>query len=166
MYNYYNITQSVYRHLKDLLAASGIGSGGFSGTLTFSPTDVDLLKRVVAYSDYTGDEKEIVLPLIVLDDGSSFYSPYEMGTVDLQHKMVFGITIYAQNISQLHELTDQVIFDIHRPIDLKDYKSNPTAPDIVGTLYVDGINVLRGRSEIDYSPLQNYKEILFTVSDK
>jgi len=157
---------SVFNHIKDLLVASGIGSGGVSGSFIAGWLDDDQLKRVRTRSDFnSADINQIYLPVITLDEGSADLKPLEIGSKANFRNQAYLISIYAENSIQLNRLIGELEFDINKTIDLKDYNTNYGNPSKVGTLHTSSIRTFHVRSTSPIKALRNNAEVLFTVSN-
>lgn len=163
-----NISLSVYNHLRDLLVASGIGSGGVSGTFMTSYPTEDEMKNIKSISDSTGSDNEILLPVVAIEEGSLALSAFELGSKDRNQNLPFLVTIFAENKRQLNSLLDQVLFDIDRTIDYNDYQTNFSDPPKVGNLFVDPdtIRAFRVRSTDPNQQIRNQVEVFFEVNTK
>lgn len=165
-----NIDLSIYNHIKTLLVASGIGSGGVSGTFMDAYPSEDQIKNIKSISDLDPDniENEIIMPVITLEEGEASLQVIEIGSKNRGLSQPFIMSVFAESKRQLNNLMSQLIFDVDREIDYRDYESNFNNPPLVGKLWInpESIRAFRVR---DLSPIQQVRhrgEIIFEVSTK
>lgn len=175
-----NIYYSVFHHLKDNLVASGIGSGGISGTFMEGYPDQDQQKRIVSPEHFLGvsptaaDSRSIALPVLTFEEGTLSASPIELGSDDEDLAQAFVVSVFANSPVQKRQLTNQVRFNLtKKSISLKDYGSNFESPATVGTLHVDKRNVqtfhiqnVRGEELPSDKLMRHRAEIVFSVNNK
>lgn len=169
-----NIDLSVYNHLRDRFIASGIGSGGISGTFTNSyPSDTEMkLMKHVSEIDHIDDidlANEIIMPVIALEEGETLFRAIQLGSTEKNIVQPFVLSIFAESKRQLNNLLSQAIFNIaDNSIQYKDYESDFDNPITVGTLKVDfeTIRLFRIKSTDPEMQERHRAEVFFDVETK
>jgi len=137
-----NLILSVYNHLRTNLLASGIGSGGVSGTFIQGHMDHDQIKRVRFPDEFINetatDQKHTGMPVITFDDAPLQFSPIQLGSRANRLDQRFLISIYAISSLQRSKIANQIIFNINdKSVTKFNYDSDFDNPIDEGTLWVD-----------------------------
>jgi len=130
--DYGNVYLSIFKHVEDGLTSRGFIVSGTTGgvTLLDAYPDDDQIKKIIFRSDSTGDNQEILLPIISIEQSGPVYTrPYELGSINKDVTYPINLTIFAethlQNLQLSGAISDVVLKNEIIHYDFDQSFSNP-----------------------------------------
>lgn len=168
---------SIYKHLRDNLVASGIGSGGVSGTFIENYPSPEQQKTFAYPHQFINGQATIAnnigMPVIAFEDARSDYSDIELGTTNNRLNMQLAVSIFARDAQERMKLSNLMRhYLLDKSITKYDF-SEFEVPTSDGNYYVNRsrfrsfpVKSTRSVDEQDPIPFNRHRhEIIFDIVD-
>ncbi len=140
--DYANIYLSAFKHLEDGLISRNFivtGTVGAGITLLDAYPDDDQINKIVFRGDATGDDQEIILPVVTIEQaGPISRIAFELSSVENELRYPITLTIFAETHLQSFQIAG-AIDDCFRKDEFTyyDYDQDFENPAVSGTLVIE-----------------------------